>query len=158
MHSIRQPEIRQAQLSDLASLATVYDEYRQLFSLPSSKQRCVAFLRERLVKQDSIIWIAVINDTVVGFIQIYPSFSSIAMRPIWQFNDLFIGTQFRRKNIATQLIQSMEVAAQQNNIFSIKLATATTNQAAQQLYKKLNYQPSSDFLHFFKQVPSKSEA
>ncbi|MCW9017095.1 MAG: GNAT family N-acetyltransferase, partial [Kangiellaceae bacterium] len=119
---------------------------------PPAPETSKKFLKRRLTQNDSIILIAFDNFQAAGFCQIYPSFSSVAMKPLWILNDLFVNLSFRQQGVAQQLIEEVESRARNCHIFSIKLATAVDNHQAQKLYQKLGYQKNNSFEHFSKKI------
>ena len=60
--------------------------YRQDSDLEGAK----VFLRNRMERKESVIFVAVEDGEYIGFTQLYPSFSSISMKELWILNDLFV--------------------------------------------------------------------
>ncbi len=145
-------EIRKAELSDLASVSTLFDEYRQFYRQEQDKDGAQAFVRDRLSQKDSVIFVALVADAPVGFVQLYPSFSSVGMRRIFILNDLYVRQSARKKGIATALINKSEVYASEIRAARLALATEITNTAAQKLYEKLQWQKDEVFFHYNKAV------
>ena len=84
--------------------------------------------------------------------QIYPSFSSVAMQPTWILNDLFVDASARCSGCATSMMKYLYKQAVQNKIFSIKLSTAVNNYSAKSLYDSLGYDLVKDFDNYSKTV------
>ncbi|MGB0494913.1 MAG: GNAT family N-acetyltransferase [Kangiellaceae bacterium] len=149
--------ITQAQSKDKTDVANLFNQYRIFYQMNSDSKSAMQFISERLDQSDSIIYLArfcKINihsefsnraNEACGFIQIYPAFSSVAMRPIWILNDLFVNDQCRNKGIAKGLMEHARLEAQKRGIFSIKLATAVDNSTAKNLYESLNYKKIDKF-------------
>ena len=144
--------IKPASLSHLQTLNELFTQYRQFYDMPDTRQQSLTFLKQRLHNQDSIILLAFIDETAIGFVQIYPAFSSVAMKPLWILNDLFVNKAHRRLGVATQLMRSTEKHAKNNGVFAIKLATQTFNKSARALYEKLDYHLIDQFDHFSKRI------
>ncbi len=89
---------------ELGELVTLFDEYRIFYKQPSDIDAARKFIEQRLHNKESVLLAARENDNIVGFIQLYPSFSSIAMKPIWILNDLFVKSAFRNRGIAKSLM------------------------------------------------------
>ncbi|MDO5977282.1 GNAT family N-acetyltransferase [Flavivirga spongiicola] len=100
--------IIQASLEHLDDLAPLSDEYRVFYRQPSDPNSVKDFLKERLTKQDSIIYIAYINGVPVGFTQLYILFSSVSMRPMYILNDLYINPNYQNKSVGTTLIDKVK--------------------------------------------------
>ena len=79
-------------------VAPLFDAYRQFYGLLSDLAGAHRFLAERLERQESVIFLAVLDragraegeEVAAGFTQLYPSFSSERMGRIWILNDLFV--------------------------------------------------------------------
>ena len=82
--------VRQAALSDLDDLATLFDQYRVFQGQPADLAAARAFLRERFDHGESVVFMAVDGTPAVGFAQLYPSFSSVALQRVFILNDLFV--------------------------------------------------------------------
>jgi ribosomal protein S18 acetylase RimI-like enzyme len=84
--------IRQATLEDLDAVAPLFDAYRQFYQQPHDLPLARAFLQARLSAGDSIVYLAEDEGAAVGFVLLYPLFSSTAPRPgrIWLLNDLYV--------------------------------------------------------------------
>lgn len=73
------------------------------------------FLYERIVKNQSTLFIAFINGEAVGFTQLYPIFSSVSLRPALLLNDLYIAEMARKLGIASALLNKAKEFGKQNN-------------------------------------------
>lgn len=82
--------IRQAKTSDAAAIAPLFNQYREFYKQASDLKGAEAFLKARLENDESIILIAEENGEFIGFTQLYPTFSSVAMKRIYILNDLFV--------------------------------------------------------------------
>ncbi len=124
-----------ATLDDLDALSEMFDAYRQFYGQPGDLGRARDFLTARLERGEILSFIARVDGLPAGFTNIYPSFSSVSMRPIWVLNDLFIKDAFRRKGIADALIEHARTQAEANGVISMQLETAADNIPAQQCYE-----------------------
>ena len=141
-------EIRRAGLPDLELVTPLFDAYRQFYDQTPDLPRARAFLQERLESGDSVILLAVENDQAVGFIQLYPLFSSISCRPLWLLNDLFVVPEGRRRGVARMLMDHARDHAVETGACGLELATAHSNSEAQNLYESLGYELDRDFRHY----------
>jgi len=140
--------IREAQIKDLDQLAILFDKYRQFYKQASDVMGAEAFIRERLTQKDYVILLACNENEVAGFIQLYPSFSSVAMRRIYVLNDLYVSSAARKQGVATALIQEAKKCAAKAGAVRLALATERTNTSVQALYEKLNWLKDEKFIHF----------
>ena len=77
-----------------------------------------------------------------------PSTNTLAMRPIWFLEDLYVSTRARGQGVATALLSHAEAFARSTGAERLTLATAHDNLAAQRIYKKLGYVREEHFLYF----------
>ena len=129
-------EIRRAALADLASLAARFDCYRQFYGQVADLQGAAAFLGQRLARGDSVVFLAQQLGESVGFTQLYPSFTSAGMAPIYVLNDLFVAPEARGRGVATALLRHATGFARGEGAVRLTLSTATGNASAQALYKR----------------------
>lgn len=141
--------IQQANVSDVPAIAPLFDAYRIFYQQESDIELANIFLTERLQKQQSIIFFAVeMHDEVLGFIQLFPSFSSVSAKRLWILNDLFIATKARRRGIARQLMNHARQFAIETGAKGLFLETAHDNFHGQALYESLGYRKNSEFYYF----------
>jgi ribosomal protein S18 acetylase RimI-like enzyme len=129
-----------ASLDHLDVLATLFDGYRQFYGQESDLPGARRFLEERLRGRDSVLLLAVRDDGAgAGFVQLYPSFSSVGMRPIWILNDLFVAPPARRSGVARSLLEAAREVARSTGAARLRLSTAKDNEAAKALYLASGY-------------------
>ncbi len=140
--------IQTATLQDLPGLVHLFDGYRQFYRKSSDLEGAHRFLSERFQHQDSVIFVAKTDDLLVGFVQLYPSFSSVRMSPIWILNDLYVQPDRRGQGIGKRLMEEAGRHAAYTGYSVIELATENTNTHAQQLYEKLGYSKITDWTYY----------
>ncbi|HET7359249.1 MAG TPA: GNAT family N-acetyltransferase [Rhodanobacteraceae bacterium] len=149
--------IATASLDDLEALVPLFDGYRMFYGQPGDAGRARAFLRERLALRESVILLAREGDAQnVGFVQLYPGFSSVAARRLWILNDLFVRPESRGRGVARALLERADRHAADTGAVRLTLSTGTDNHAAQALYEALGWQRDDD-LHYQKPVPAVPE-
>ncbi|XZF14484.1 N-acetyltransferase family protein [Chitinophagaceae bacterium MMS25-I14] len=131
--------VRTATIQDLSQLAALFDQYRIFYKQQTDIGGAYAFLEKRINQQDSVIFVMEENEMLVGFTQLYPSFSSVGMKPIWILNDLFVKESFRGKGVAAQLIHQAVNYSRETGRRKIVLSTAYDNETAQRLYERLGF-------------------
>lgn len=139
--------IRQATINDLNQLSILFAQYRVFYEQPFEPDQATLFLKERLSKEESTVFIAIENDQYTGFIQLYPSFSSVGMKKIWILNDLFVSADYRKKGIGQLLIDHVLAYCKETGRKKVVLSTAHDNINAQKLYEKLGF-TRSDFYNY----------
>ncbi len=141
-------QIRRASQADLPTLAELFDGYRQFYGQPTDFLLAEAFLRDRLAKDDSVIFLASdpASGTGLGFVQLYPSFSSVAARRIWILNDLFVTASARRTGVGRALLDAARDFGKSTGAKRLVLSTANTNRDARALYESNGYKQDEIFL------------
>lgn len=140
-------KIIKAELKHLDRLAVLFDGYRIFYKQDSNLNGAIAFLNNRISQNESVIYIAVLNERMVGFTQLYPIFSSVSMEPMYLLNDLFVSNDCRGKGIGHALINASKDLCKQLDFKGLALQTEITN-PAQNLYTRLGFIKDPD-LHFF---------
>lgn len=131
--------IRRATPEDIDQLSVLFAQYRVFYGQPYEPEEAKQFLAERLSQDESVVLMALENETATGFTQLYPSFSSVGMKKIWILNDLFVAEAHRQKGIARSLINHAIAYCKASGRKKLVLSTAYTNRNAQQLYEQLGF-------------------
>ncbi|WP_317038873.1 GNAT family N-acetyltransferase [Chryseobacterium aquaticum] len=71
---------RKVTIQDLSQLAELFDQYRVFYQKESDILSAENFLKERIEKEDSEIYVAESEGILVGFVQLYSLFSSTRMK------------------------------------------------------------------------------
>ncbi len=137
-----------ADSSNIPKLANLFNQYRIFYGEETNLQAATDFLKSRFNNKDSVILVALENSQMGGFIQLYPSFSSVGMQKIWVLNDLFVDPDFRRQNVARNLMEAAKKYAKETDAFRIDLATQVSNVFAQNLYESMGYIKNESFFHY----------
>ena len=133
-------KIRKATISDLKSVVKLFDQYRVFYEKPSNEDKAEIFLYERMTQNDSQIFVAETDgNQLVGFVQLYPIFSSTRMKKLWLLNDLFVEKEYRGKGISKKLIDISKELCRQTNSCGMILETAKTNIIGNELYPKVGF-------------------
>lgn len=142
--------VRQAGPADAPIVAPLFDAYREFYEQPSDPALARAFISERLERGESVIFVAERNGRPVGFVQLYPLFSSTSPRPrrLWLLNDLYVAPEARGSGVGHALMARARRLAEETDACGLELATARTNQMAQRLYESLGYRRDDLFLRY----------
>ena len=137
--------VRQAAVEDLDAVAVLFDAYRQFYRQKGDLEGARAFLLDRFANLQSVIFIATGNGKVVGFTQLYPSFSSGAMAPILILNDLFVVPEARRCGAGSALLDAAAEYGRRVGAVRLVLSTEATNTSAQALYESAGWKRDTVF-------------
>jgi ribosomal protein S18 acetylase RimI-like enzyme len=142
--------VRQAGPDDVDLVAPLFDAYRQFYQQPSDVALARTFLAERLARAESVVFLAERGGRAVGFVQLYPLFSSTTARPrrLWLLNDLFVAPEARGGGVGRALMDRARRLAEETDAVGLELATAQTNTSAQRLYESLGYRLDDQFLRY----------
>jgi GNAT superfamily N-acetyltransferase len=142
--------VRQAGPGDVDAVAPLFDAYRQFYQQPSDLALARAFIAERLARSESVIFLAERDGQAVGFVQLYPLFSSTSARPrrLWLLNDLFVSPSARGGGVARALMERARRLGEDTGAAGLELATARTNAPAQRLYESLGWRQDEQFLRY----------
>jgi GNAT superfamily N-acetyltransferase len=144
--------IRQAAESDLADLTEIVKKYRDFQGIESQDvQQIEAFLRERITKSESVILVAVHEETsaIAGFVQLYPTFSTVSLQRQWLLNDLFVAEEERGQGIGSALMEAVKEHFR-GKAKGFILVTEKTNAGAKRFYDRHGWKTDHfDFYCYF---------
>lgn len=141
--------VRRATLEDLDRLMALFDAYRQFYGRQSDVFVAKHFLHDRLSRGESIVLIAEDHDgAAIGFVQLYPTFSSVLAAPIYLLSDLFVAPEARRRGVGTLLLKSAAETGRTAGAVRLELATAITNVTAHRLYEALGWKRDEEFYQY----------
>jgi GNAT superfamily N-acetyltransferase len=139
---------RPATLADLDTLVPLFEGYRSFYEQPPDPDLAREFLGARLAQEDSAIYLAEREGRALGFVQLYPIFSSTRCRRLWLLNDLFVLPEGRGRGVARALMAVARRHAEATGSCGLELATARSNRTAQRLYESLGWVRDDVFLHY----------
>ncbi len=145
--------ISRADASRLEDAVRLFEGYLDFYRCEPAPEKARAFIFDRLSRQDSVIFLAELDGTCVGFTQLYPAFASLSMAPNWILNDLFVEPTGRGRGVATALMDAARQLAVDTGAAEIFLQTARDNTTAQGLYAGLGYKRDDEFLVYTLSLP-----
>jgi len=132
----------------LDQLAMLFDGYRVFYGQPSDIEAAKAFLTERFLQKDSVIFLALSeNEQSLGFTQLYPSFSSVSMQRTYILNDLFVDAATRGMGVGEALLNQAKKFALTQGSKGLTLETDIDN-PAQKLYERLGWTKDTNVFHY----------
>ncbi|WIG58377.1 MAG: hypothetical protein OJF49_001123 [Ktedonobacterales bacterium] len=143
------PRIIQVTAAYLDAIAPLFDAYRQFYGLPADLDAARAYLAARIERNESVIFLALLpqsdGEIAAGFTQLYPSFGSLALRPVWILYDLFITPACRRYGVGRALLERARILARDTGAAELSLQTALDNLSAQALYESAGWKRDDHF-------------
>lgn len=116
------------------AIAPLFDQFRLLNHQQSNLQTAEQYLTARLMKQESIIFAAVTTEKkYLGYVQLYPTYSSMTAGRILIMRDMFVVNEARRQGIASALLKHAAEYAKDIHAQRIVVVAEKDNVAAQHL-------------------------
>lgn len=144
--------IRNMEEKDINSVAILLNDYRIFYNKSNELASCEQFLKDRFDNDDSQIFVAELDDEVVGFAQIYPTFSTVSLQRAYILNDIFVSEKARNTGAGRKLIEKSFEYAEENNARYICLETGKDNMKAQKLYEKMGMTIDETVYHYSKMI------
>jgi ribosomal protein S18 acetylase RimI-like enzyme len=140
--------VHRALPADLDLAAPLFDRYRQFYGKPSDRERARRFLGERLRNGESVLFLAVEGEAAIGFVQLYPGFSSIGTSRTFVLNDLYVDADHRRTGAGRALVEAAVAHARRVGAAGLSLVTGIDNATAQALYEGLGWRRETAFVEY----------
>lgn len=139
---------RRATITDVPAVAKLFSMYRIFYSQTPDILGAEKFISERMANNESVIFVVENESNIVGFTQLYPSFSSVSMKRVWILNDLFVDKDHRGKKAAKLLLDQCISFAKETQAKGLTLRTASDNLIAQSLYEKQGWKRDNHYLTY----------
>ncbi|WP_223490023.1 GNAT family N-acetyltransferase [Pseudomonas sp. A-RE-19] len=139
-------QVLRVDATHIDKVASLFDAYRGFYGQPSNLMQSRDFIAERIARDESVIFFA--EDSTgeaLGFVQLYPTFSSIDAHRAWLLSDLFTTPAARGRGVGTLLMNTARAFALLTGAKGMVLETATDNHVAQRLYESLGYVRDSGY-------------
>ncbi|MFI6147272.1 GNAT family N-acetyltransferase [Streptomyces sp. NPDC051109] len=108
-----------------------------------------AYLAERIRGGESLVLLADVPGAgTVGFAQVYRTFSSLALRPMWILSDLYVDPSGRRTGAGRALLREVLRRAREAGVSGVQLETAYDNHVAQALYEAEGFEREEFHVYF----------
>jgi len=140
-----------ATLEHLDLLTPLFVKYREFYGelpYPDSSRK---FLETRLRRKESVIYLALADDDdskLLGFCQLYPSYSSLSLKRVWILNDIYVAEDARRQLVADRLLQTAKKMAKETNAVRMRVATSRDNEVAQKVYESIGFVEDEQFKNY----------
>jgi len=141
--------IRPAKAGYLDGLVPLFDAYRAFFAggTPTGSRE---FLAARLDAGDGTFLLALDGDDALGFLTLYPLFSSWYATRIWFLSDLYVRDDVRKGGIGRRLVEAAKAFASEGGARSIMVEIPHREPHLVKFYEDLLFMRDRDFnLHRF---------
>jgi ribosomal protein S18 acetylase RimI-like enzyme len=143
--------IIQATLEHLDLLSPLFVKYREFYGELPFPDSSRAFLEKRLRRKESVIYLALHDDDdskLLGFCQLYPSFSSLSLKRVWILNDIYVAEEARRQLVADHLIKKAKKMAKETHAVRMRVSTNSNNDVAQKVYESIGFKEDTQFKNY----------
>jgi len=142
-------QIVRASIKDLDDLVPLFDGYRQFYGQRSDLTVARIFLGDRIERDESVVYLAYTGPReAAGFTQLYPSFSSVSLKPLWILNDLYVRSDVRRGGVGRALLERARQHALETGAKGLVLSTGVMNKPAQTLYESCGWRRDDEFFQY----------
>jgi ribosomal protein S18 acetylase RimI-like enzyme len=142
-------EIVSASLENLDELSNLFQKYRIFYKKEPDAEGEKNFLRDRITNKESVIYLAKSDSKFIGFVQLYPMFSSTRITKLWLLNDLYVEEGYRKSGAASMLIEKSKELTKETRYAGLMLQTAKTNTTAQSVYDKNDFVQDDNFYSYY---------
>lgn len=141
-------KIIKTDITHIQLIAPLFDAYRVFYKQTSDIEAATEFLINRFSNNESTIFLALDGELPIGFVQLYTTFSSVSLEPVFILNDLYVNEKFRGQKVGESLLIRAKEYCDEKNYKGLALETAIDN-PAQKLYEKLDWKKDTDCFHYF---------
>ena len=148
-------KIIKAKKENYKEVGFLFDLYRQFYKYKSEIKKSTQYIKQRIFKKESTIFLCYCDKEPAGFVQLYKTFDSLNINKKLVLYDLYVMREFRKKGIGKMLMNKSKDFALKNKINLIELSTAINNKKAQSLYESLDYVQDKEYYNYYLDVIKK---
>ena len=142
-------KIIKAKKENYKEVGFLFDLYRQFYKYKTEIKKSTKYIRERISKKESTIFLCYCDKEPAGFVQLYETFDSLNINKKLVLYDLYVKKEFRQNGIGKSLMDFAKKFGLKKKIKLIELSTAITNKKAQSLYESLEYKRDKEYYNYF---------
>ena len=143
--------IIKATLEHLDLLAPLFVKYREFYGELPYPDSSRDFLEKRLSRDESVIYLAMPVDDdkkLLGFCQLYPSYSSLSLKRVWILNDIYVAEDARRQLVADHLMRTAKNMAKETQAVRMRVSTSSNNEVAHKVYESIGFREDTQFKNY----------
>ncbi len=142
-------KIIKAKKENYKEVGFLFDLYRQFYKYKTEIKKSTQYIKERISKKESTIFLCYCDKEPAGFVQLYETFDSLNINKKLVLYDLYVKKEFRQNGIGKSLMDIAKKFAHKKKIKLIELSTAITNKKAQSLYESLEYKRDKEYYNYY---------
>lgn len=132
--------IKKAVLEDLSQAAELFNLYRIFYRQQPDLEKGKAFLKDRMLNNESEIFLLWVNNHAVGFVQLYKLFHYTKLQKQWLLSDLFVHPDYRGHGFSVALIDRSKQWCTETGACGLMLETEKTNDIGNHLYPRCGFE------------------
>ncbi|MCR8559465.1 GNAT family N-acetyltransferase [Mucilaginibacter sp. BJC16-A38] len=132
-------QIKRISASEYNLVIALFNSYRVFYKQEPDLALAESYIKARLQNNESVIFVAMVNEEPAGFTQLYPRLSSVRAAKNWLLNDLYVDEKHRKLGIGEALIKAAMDFARNDGATFVVLETAVDNYTAQSLYEAIGF-------------------
>ena len=143
--------IERNNMAYLESLTPIFNDYRATY-VPMTNEADTKIFLEKLIRNDEAVTFIALDEEshkqVMGFANLYPCYSSLALKRLWILNDLFVAGEYRGKGVSKALIERVIAFAHETGAVRIELKTDIENEIARSLYQSVGFKIDKEHVYY----------
>ena len=145
-------KIIRANKNHIDGISILFDLYRQFYKYQKNLINSKNYIHKRLINNESIIFIAIKNEKIIAFVQLYETFDSLNLSKKLVLYDLYVLDKYRKLGIGRKLMNKSRDFAKIKKFPRIELSTSIDNYNAQKLYESLDYIRDKEYYDYCLEV------
>lgn len=148
MNQAKDVTIRQAVTADLDAILPLVEAYRVFYKQTPDPKAEHAFIQRHLRYGTSAIYLAWLDGSAVGFMQLFRTYSTVHLANAWILEDLYVLPECRGSGVASALLERAVQVARESGASGMFLETAHDNVAAQRVYERAGWTREGRFYKY----------
>lgn len=140
--------IERATIDDLEPLLPLVQAYRAFYEQFPDPGREREYMSAHLRNGTSVLFVARSLEKLAGFAQLFKTYSTMFLAPALILEDLFVDPAYRKRGIATALLERSAAHAKETGACGMFLETAQGNGPAQRVYERAGWTREARFLKY----------
>jgi GNAT superfamily N-acetyltransferase len=121
------------------SLAPLFRAYREFFAGAAGLDESHRFLADRLARGESVVFAGKESSETLGFIQLYPLWSSWYCKRIWFLSDLYVTEPARKRGLGRRLVERAIAHAVETGASSVMVELPHREPHLAEFYARLGF-------------------
>ncbi len=139
-------KLNQEEIDTFVSLLKLFED---VFEMKDFKMPPADHLEKLLSKKDFVVFVAKLNNQVVGGLTVYVLDQYYAEQPLAYIFDLVVNTELQRKGIGKQLISAVNSYCKEQGFEEVFVQADRVDQHAVNFYRSTQPTEEEDVLHFY---------